>query len=92
MIERLQRNEREAYEAGNLRESTRCLELLGKTIALFTERIEVDQQVLLGPRTIIMNMPDGSVIEESQETAEEATRSLSRPATGQQVRSLISSL
>ena len=48
VIERLQRNEREAYEAGNLRESTRCLELLGKTIALFTERVEVDQQVLLG--------------------------------------------
>lgn len=67
VVMRLRRNEEEAYSAGRLRESTRCLELLGKVAALFTEKVQIDQKVPLGPRLVVLNMPDGTVVEQKQE-------------------------
>jgi len=79
VIMRLQRNEQETYEAKDFLQNTRCLELLGKVAGIFTEKVSVEQRVPLGPRTIVLNMPDGSVIEKSQEAAEEARKKLGRP-------------
>lgn len=62
MILKLQRNEQMAFDANDLKESTRCLELMGKTIALFKEKSEVEVSVVpLGPRQIILNpyTPEG---------------------------------
>ena len=58
VILRLRRNEADAYEAGKLTESTRCLELLGKTIGMFTDKIDVSSEIILGPREIILNVID----------------------------------
>ena len=55
VIERLKRNEEEAFNQGRIAESNRALELLGKHLALFTERIDLDSQVTLGPTEIIFN-------------------------------------
>ena len=60
MILKLQRNEKDSYDGGDLKESTRCLELMGKTIAMFTNRTEVDITVVpLGPREIVLNTVEG---------------------------------
>ena len=49
---------------------------IGKHLGLFKEKVEIDTVVPLGPQTIIMNMPDGSVIRKSQEAAEEVPKKL----------------
>ena len=75
------RNEQEAYEQGKLAESTRALQLLGRHLGIFKENIQVEQQVRLGPRTIVMTQADGTVIEENKEAAEEARRQLGHIAS-----------
>lgn len=83
VLMRLIRNEGIAFAAGDMTQSTRCLELMGKSIAMFTEKIAIDANVTLGPRRIILNSAheiiDGKLVEQEQETIE--TKCLTKNGT-----------
>ena len=80
VIERLRRNEGEAYEQGKITESTRALELLGKHLGLFKEKVEMSSQVQLGPRRIIMNCPNKEAADE------EASKALVQTHSGKEAK------
>lgn len=71
VIRLLIRNEREAFENGRIADSTRCLELLGKNLALFADKVDTSTTVVLGPTQIIFNVVDPKTGKEVKEVIEQ---------------------